>query len=58
MKANIPGVDLMGTTSLEKFVVACLRRLKRAIRHFRFQSCSDDKEMYKKDQIADDVKLW
>ena len=26
----------MGTTSLEKFVVACLRPLKRAIRHFRF----------------------
>ena len=48
----------MGTTSLEKFVVACLRPLKRAIRHFRFQSCSDDKEMHKKDQIADDVKMW
>ena len=26
----------MGTTSLEKFVVACLRPLKRAIGHFRY----------------------
>ena len=26
----------MGTTSLEKFVVACLRPLERAIGHFRY----------------------